>query len=117
MSEASLEKTRKGEQLMSTPQMLIAIDASLRDEIATLRSQNEKILELLSGSGVPGGKPKVRLLRVNEVLERVGLGKTTLFGAIKAGRFPPGFKHGNLRLWREDEIDEAIERLSCGAEN
>lgn len=117
MSGASLEKTRKGEQLMSTPQMLIAIDASLRDEIATLRSQNEKILELLSGSGVPGEQPKVRLLRVNEVTSRLGIGKTMFFEGVKSGKFPAGFRHGGLRLWREDEIDEAIERLSCGAEN
>lgn len=101
---------------MSGPTMMIAIDASVRDEIAALRSQNEKILELLSGTAAPG-KPKVKLLRVNEVLERVGFKKTTLFEAIKAGRFPEGFKHGNLRLWRESEVDAAIEALSGAAGN
>jgi len=102
---------------MSGPTMLIAVDASLRDEVAALREQNERILELLSGTAAPGGKPKVRLLRVNEVLDRVGFKKTTLFEAIKAGRFPEGFKHGNLRLWRESEVDAAIEALSGAAGN
>ncbi len=102
---------------MSGPTMLIAVDASLRDEVAALREQNERILELLSGTAAPGGKPKVRLLRVGEVLERVGFKKTTLFEAIKAGRFPEGFKHGNLRLWRESEVDAAIEALSGAAGN
>ena len=103
---------------MGGTRTLIAIDEGrLLEEVAALRQQNERILELLSGSGVPGGKPKVRLLRVNEVTSRLGIGKTMFFEGVKSGKFPAGFRHGGLRLWREDEIDEAIERLSCGAEN
>lgn len=103
---------------MGGTRTLIAIDEGrLLEEVAALRQQNERILELLSGTAAPGGKPKVRLLRVNEVLERVGFKKTTLFEAIKAGRFPEGFKHGNLRLWRESEVDAAIEALSGAAGN
>jgi len=102
---------------MSGPTMMIAVDASLRDEVAALREQNEKILALLSGERAPGGKPKVRLLRVGEVTARLGIGKTMFFEGVKNGKFPAGFRHGGLRLWREDEIDEAIERLSAGTEN
>ena len=94
--------------------MMIAVDTRILDEVAALREQNERILELLSGERAPGGKPKARLLRVGDVLERLGIGKTMFFEGVKSGKFPAGFRHGGLRLWREDEIDAAIERLSTG---
>lgn len=52
--------------------------------------------------------PQLRLLRLAEVLERVGLGRTTVRERIKRGQFPKPVKMGTLDAWVESEINDWI---------
>lgn len=51
-----------------------------------------------------------RLLRLQEVLLRVGLGRTTLRARIKAGAFPKPVKLGTLDAWVESEVTDWIDQ-------
>lgn len=47
-----------------------------------------------------------RLLRISEVQQRVGLGKSTIWLWIKQGQFPPGKKLSpSVTVWHESEIN------------
>lgn len=49
-----------------------------------------------------------RLIRLPEVLRRVGLSKSTLYAKIRRGEFPKPVELGSLRAWVEDEVDQWI---------
>ena len=50
---------------------------------------------------------KTKLLRLSEVIARVGLSKSTLYNRIRAGDFPAGFAIGaHSRRWLESEIED-----------
>lgn len=49
-----------------------------------------------------------RLLRLDDVLQIVGLGKTKLYSLIQEGSFPPGFSIGRARLWRWSVVQEWV---------
>jgi prophage regulatory protein len=52
-----------------------------------------------------------RLLRVADVVEKVGLSRTTIWRLGKLGDFPdPVAAHGSCIAWSEAEIDEWITR-------
>lgn len=55
-----------------------------------------------------------KILRLPEVLDRIGMGRSWLFDEIKAGRFPKGFKLGaRARGWTSESIDDWVrERMS-----
>lgn len=53
-----------------------------------------------------------RLIRVREVLEKVGLGKTTVYALIKAGEFPQPRKVGHASLWVESEIEGWVRNVA-----
>ena len=52
----------------------------------------------------------MRILRINDVLDRTGIGaKSTLYKYIKDGSFPQPIKIGpKASGWREDEVDQWI---------
>jgi prophage regulatory protein len=51
-----------------------------------------------------------RLLRTGEVLDRTGLGRTTIWRKERAGEFPPRRKIGNgIVGWLESEVDAWIQ--------
>jgi prophage regulatory protein len=51
-----------------------------------------------------------RLLRTVEVVDRTGLGRTTLWRWEKEGRFPPRRRIGNGTVaWLESEVEEWIQ--------
>ncbi|GAB6182804.1 helix-turn-helix transcriptional regulator [Thermodesulfovibrio hydrogeniphilus] len=50
----------------------------------------------------------MRLLRMNEVTNKVGLKKAAIYGMIQEGLFPPQIKIGKASLWLEEEIDVII---------
>ena len=52
-------------------------------------------------------KPE-RLLRLAEVIARVGLAKTTIYDHIRAGMFPKPVDLGGAVAWVESEIDAWI---------
>ncbi|MGY6255176.1 helix-turn-helix transcriptional regulator [Paraburkholderia caledonica] len=55
------------------------------------------------------GGTKARLVRLREVRARVGLGASTVYRYLAAGRFPRPVEIGGGRVaWIESEIDEWI---------
>jgi len=49
------------------------------------------------------------LIRVPQVLKRVGFGKSTLWAWVASGRFPAPIKLGpRMSVWREEEVDAFI---------
>ena len=51
----------------------------------------------------------MRVLRLREVCEKVGWGRSTLLRRIEDGIFPQGIKCGGRALgWREDVVDQWI---------
>lgn len=59
-------------------------------------------------------KAEDSLIRLNEVLKRTGLSKTTLYELIKQGNFPQQVKLGRTSLWSENEVFHFIEEAKAG---
>lgn len=59
-------------------------------------------------------QPGERLLRLRDVLDRVGLSTATLYRRIKAGEFPAPMKlSAGIARWRESQVDRWIaEKIS-----
>lgn len=53
-----------------------------------------------------------RIIRLPEVLDRVGLSRTTIYEKMKNGEFPKQLKFGRTSGWLESEIDAWIEKLA-----
>jgi prophage regulatory protein len=53
-------------------------------------------------------KPAARLLRIAQVIDRVGLKKTMIYDLIKQGAFPKPIKLGGASAWLEIEIESWI---------
>lgn len=53
-------------------------------------------------------KPAARLLRIAQVIDRVGLKKTMIYDLIKQGAFPKPIKLGGASTWLENEIESWI---------
>ena len=56
-----------------------------------------------------------RILRMNELHQKVGLSKSMLYALIAEGKFPRGFKltsNGRSRGWFESTIDEYLAERS-----
>ena len=48
-----------------------------------------------------------RLLRLPEVMERTGLGKSTIYAWMKIGKFPKNIKLATkIAVWNEAEIEK-----------
>jgi len=59
----------------------------------------------------PTYKPS-RLLRLNQVLDRIPVSKTAWYEGIKEGRYPSAIRLApRTSAWRESDIDTLIERL------
>lgn len=64
----------------------------------------------------PTGIVHERFLRMPEVLTLVGMSRSTLYGRMKAARFPRNIDlGGNIVAWRESEVREWMEGHSAGA--
>lgn len=53
--------------------------------------------------------PNARLLRLPQVLDRVGLKKTVVYDRIKDGTFPKPIKLGSASVWLDSDIQAWIE--------
>lgn len=53
-----------------------------------------------------------RLLRLVQVLDMVGVGKTTLYSMMKTGEFPPSRKVRHMAVWVESEVREWIRAVA-----
>ena len=69
---------------------------------------------------IPSTKPKLRLIRLPEVLTRTGYGRTTIYRKMEDGSFPRSVKLGGpledpnvfysrAVAWIEDDVDQWIE--------
>jgi prophage regulatory protein len=50
-----------------------------------------------------------RLVRLPEVLQRVGVGKSALYGLVRAKSFPIPVKIGRISAWPESEVAQFVE--------
>ena len=53
----------------------------------------------------------VRLIRLPEVMHRVGLCRTSIYMRIAAGRFPAPKKIGRAAVWSENDIINWIKNV------
>ncbi len=51
------------------------------------------------------------LVRVQQILSVLPVGRTTLFFMIKRGDFPPPLKLGRTCLWRASEVKKILQNL------
>lgn len=72
----------------------------------------------LGGANDHLGKAKPpRLIRLPEVMDRVGLRRTAIYERMKAGTFPKSRSLGpRCSVWVEAEIDEFVIRVDEGAD-
>ncbi|WP_295925372.1 AlpA family transcriptional regulator [uncultured Xanthomonas sp.] len=56
-------------------------------------------------SGHASDQPPLRFLRLPDVLERVGLSKSTLYARVRSGQFPKPVPLGSLSAWVESEVE------------
>lgn len=60
--------------------------------------------------------PFPRLLREKEVIEILGISRSTLWDGVKHGVIPPPLKITRKRIaWRADSVAEHLERLTAEA--
>lgn len=52
---------------------------------------------------------QLRLLTLEQVLDKVAVGKTLVYQMVSSGQFPAPIKFGRASRWVEREIDELIE--------
>ena len=50
-----------------------------------------------------------RLIRLPELTQRLGIGKTKLYALIKSGEFPKPVKLGKASLWSSDKVSKWID--------
>ena len=63
-------------------------------------------------------KPKRLLLsRLEQVLERIPVSKSTWWAGVRSGRFPESIRMGErCTMWQESDIDAWIEKISEAGE-
>ena len=50
----------------------------------------------------------MKLLKMKEVIEKTGCGKTKIYAMIKEEEFPRPYKIGSASRWRLDEVENWI---------
>ena len=53
----------------------------------------------------------MRLIRLPEVIQKVGLGRATIYQMIARDEFPKPIKVRNASVWPEEEVDAWITKL------
>lgn len=70
---------------------------------------NPKRIELLETSDMNETASPERLLRAREVIQRIGVSRSTFFAMIREGKFPAGVKITDQCVgWREAVVDAWI---------
>jgi prophage regulatory protein len=80
-------------------------ESNVRARIAT-----ENVSSLPNSAGTPSTME--RLIRLPQVLDMVGLGKTTIYAMVKDGEFPEPRKIRHLSVWVESEIQAWIGKIA-----
>lgn len=50
----------------------------------------------------------MKYLRINQVIEKLGLKKPTIYSYMKRGLLPKPVKLGRVSIWLESEVDAAL---------
>lgn len=59
-----------------------------------------------------GGFTKEKLLRLEDVLERIPISKSAWWAGVRKGIYPRGHKLGpRLRVWTESEIELVVQKI------
>ncbi|WP_324260519.1 AlpA family transcriptional regulator [Altererythrobacter sp. H2] len=85
----------------------------MRNEPDPLPNECRTIASEAHDKPIPGGfaQPE-RLLRLPDVIERVGLKRTAIYQRAKEGRFPKPRSLGTrCTVWVESEVDEWIQAV------
>ena len=59
----------------------------------------------------PKEQEKIRFIDLDEVMDMVGLSRSTVYEKIKEGVFPAPVKIGHVSRWVESEVQEHLKRL------
>jgi prophage regulatory protein len=51
----------------------------------------------------------MKYLRINQVIEKLGLKKPTIYAYMKRGLLPKPVKLGRVSIWLESEVDAALD--------
>lgn len=69
-------------------------------------------LKKLLIKGITMDIPKIRLIRIQEMMDKVGIAKSTVWYMVKEGKFPkPKKLSPRVTVWVEAEIDEFIKNI------
>lgn len=58
-----------------------------------------------------------RLIRLPEIMSRIGMGKTKVYAMIKTGEFPAPVKYGRTSLWHSKAVDRWIRSVRSAQTN
>ena len=58
--------------------------------------------------------PPDRFIKLQEVLDRIGLSSTSLYNFIAQGRFPAQIKLGRTSVWSENAVNQWMEEQKRG---
>ncbi|MDZ4200768.1 MAG: AlpA family phage regulatory protein [Gallionella sp.] len=59
---------------------------------------------------------KVGVLRLPQLIEKVGLSRSSIYAMAKTGEFPPPIRLGRRAVgWRTDEVESWISGRTCAS--
>lgn len=58
-------------------------------------------------------RPLDRLIKIEEVMQQIGIGRTKLYDMIQLEEFPAPIKLGRYSRWSEIEVQDWIEEQKC----
>lgn len=95
-------KTTEPVIIMTKAELEAVIDTAVKKAVAEAMKARDNIKVTGKADASPG------LLRMPQVLDRVGLKKTVIYERIKAGSFPKPIKLGSASAWHVAEIDSWV---------
>lgn len=99
-------KTTEPVIIMTKAELEAVIDAAVKKAVSEVvrAIDNGKITaRSVAKTDTPQG-----LLRMPQVVDRVGLKKTVIYAMLKAGTFPKQIKLGSASAWHAEEIDSWV---------
>lgn len=86
---------------------LLGLNDSLKERIENQQNQIRQVAEMPPDENTKG-RQKMKFLKIKEVLEITGCGKTKLYAMIQDNEFPRPYKIGTASRWRSDEVENWI---------
>lgn len=86
---------------------LLGLNDSLKERIENQQNQIRQAAEMPPDENMKG-RQKMKFLKIKEVVEKTGCGKTKIYAMIKDDVFPRPYKIGAASRWRLDEVEDWI---------